>query len=121
MEIKKILIIRFSSIGDIVLTTPVVRCLKKQLPDVQIHYLTKENYINILSSNPYITKIHTLKHSIAETVKELKKENFDFVVDLHHNLRSLLVKTRLHIPSKSFNKLNIRKWIYVKTKCHNCI
>ena len=119
MEIKKILIIRFSSIGDIVLTTPVVRCLKKQLPDVQIHYLTKENYKNILSSNPYITKIHTLKHSIAETVKELKKENFDFVVDLHHNLRSLLVKTRLHIPSKSFNKLNVRKWIYVKTKCKN--
>ncbi len=116
MEAKKILIIRFSSIGDIVLTSPIIRCLKKQLPNAQIHYLTKENYKNILSSNPYITKIHTLKHSIADTAKELKSENFDFVVDLHHNLRSLLVKTKLNIPSQTFNKLNVRKWIYVKTK-----
>ena len=109
MEAKKILIIRFSSIGDIVLTSPIIRCLKKQLPNAQIHYLTKENYKNILSSNPYITKIHTLKHSIADTAKELKSENFDFVVDLHHNLRSLLVKTKLNIPSQTFNKLNVRK------------
>lgn len=116
MEAKKILIIRFSSIGDIVLTSPIIRCLKKQLPNAQIHYLTKENYKNILSSNPYITKIHTLKHSIADTAKELKSENFDFVVDLHHNLRSLLVKTKLNIPLQTFNKLNVRKWIYVKTK-----
>lgn len=116
MEAKKILIIRFSSIGDIVLTSPIIRCLKKQLPNAQIHYLTKENYKNILSSNPYITKIHTLKYSIADTAKELKSENFDFVVDLHHNLRSLLVKTKLNIPSQTFNKLNVRKWIYVKTK-----
>lgn len=116
MEAKKILIIRFSSIGDIVLTSPIIRCLKKQLPNAQIHYLTKENYKNILSSNPYITKIHTLKHSIADTANELKSENFDFVVDLHHNIRSLLVKTKLNIPSQTFNKLNVRKWIYVKTK-----
>jgi hypothetical protein len=39
----KILVIRFSSIGDIVLTTPIVRCLKQQLPHAQIHFLTKLN------------------------------------------------------------------------------
>jgi len=41
--VKKILVIRFSSIGDIVLTTPVIRCLKKQL-NVEVHYLTKTSF-----------------------------------------------------------------------------
>ena len=49
----KFLIIRFSSIGDIVLTTPVVRCLKKQLPDSEIHFLTKESFGTIVENNSY--------------------------------------------------------------------
>jgi hypothetical protein len=40
----KFLIIRFSSIGDIVLTTPVIRCLRKKYPTATIHYLTKKNF-----------------------------------------------------------------------------
>ena len=53
----KILVIRFSSIGDIVLTTPVIRCLKKQLEgDVEVHYLTKNNYKTLLENNPYVCK-----------------------------------------------------------------
>lgn len=116
MKIQKILIIRFSSIGDIVLTSPIVRCLKKQLPDVEIHYLTKECYRNILSDNPYISKIHTLKNSINETIALLKAENYDYIVDLHNNLRSSIVKLKLQCPASSFPKLNIRKWLYVKTK-----
>ena len=119
METTKILIIRFSSIGDIVLTSPIIRCLKQQLPNAEIHYLTKEKYKNILSDNPYITKIHTLNHSINDTIEELKKEKFHFIVDLHHNMRSLYVKIRMNIPSQTFNKLNIRKCLYVKTKQKN--
>jgi ADP-heptose:LPS heptosyltransferase len=52
----KFLIIRFSSIGDIVLTTPVVRCLKQQVPGAEVHYLTKENYRGLVSNNPYVDK-----------------------------------------------------------------
>ena len=103
----KFLIIRFSSIGDIILTTPVIRCLKKQIPDVEIHYLTKATYLQILSSNPYIDKVHYLEQSLQAVITELKRENFDFIIDLHHNLRSMKVKDSLNIKSYSFNKLNV--------------
>ena len=113
---KKILVIRFSSIGDIVLTTPVLRCLKTQVKDIEIHYLTKNNFKTILESNPNISKIHTITENIHEVIADLKKENFDFVVDLHHNLRTLQVKRKLGKPSASFNKLNIQKWLFVNLK-----
>lgn len=112
----KFLIIRFSSIGDIVLTTPVIRCIKKQVPQAEIHYLTKSNYLQILSSNPYIDKIHYLEQSLPAIIAELKRENFDYIIDLHNNLRSLKVKDALKVKSHSFNKLNIQKWIYTSFK-----
>jgi len=112
----KFLIIRFSSIGDIVLTTPVVRCLKKQLPDSEIHFLTKESFGTIVENNPYIDKVHLLAHSWETVVHELKQENYDYIIDLHHNLRTLRLKKDLGIRSFPFNKLNIQKWIYTNLK-----
>lgn len=112
----KFLIIRFSSIGDIVLTTPVIRCLKLQVPDVQIHYLTKKSFESILKTNPYIDKLHLLDDSLKKTTDQLLEENFDYIIDLHHNLRSSLVKSRLKVLSFSFNKLNIAKWLLVNFK-----
>jgi len=116
MTIQKILILRFSSIGDIVLTTPVVRCLRKKFPNAEIHYATKKSYASILENNPYITKVHILEKSVFDLVKSLKSENFDFVVDLHHNLKTLIIKTLLGKPSKSFHKLNILKYLLVNFK-----
>lgn len=112
----KILVIRFSSIGDIVLTTPVVRCLKTQLKQAEIHYLTKEPYKELLQSNPYISKIYTIKKSVHEILSQLKKEKYDYIVDLHHNIRSLVVKSSLGKKSASFKKLNIEKWLSVNFK-----
>jgi ADP-heptose:LPS heptosyltransferase len=112
----KFLIIRFSSIGDIVLTTPLIRCLKKQVPGAEIHYLTKSTYLQILSSNPYIDKIHYLEQSLQTVITDLKRENFDFIIDLHHNLRSMKVKDALKTKSYSYNKLNIQKWILTSFK-----
>ena len=57
---RKFLVIRFSSIGDIVLTTPVVRCLKKQVPGAIIHYLIKPQFKMVMVPNPYIDKFHVL-------------------------------------------------------------
>jgi len=71
----KFLIIRLSSIGDIVLTTPVIRCLKKQVPDAEIHYLTKSTYMQIVSSNPYIDKVHYLEKSL-QTMIGIKEGKF---------------------------------------------
>ncbi len=113
--IKKILILRFSSIGDIVLTTPVVRCLKNQL-GVQVHYLTKAPFSTILSENPYIDKLITFEKSTDEVLDDLKNEKYDFVVDLHNNIRTLKLKGKLGVKSAAFPKLNVRKWLYVNTK-----
>jgi ADP-heptose:LPS heptosyltransferase len=112
----KFLIIRFSSIGDIVLTTPVVRCLKKQVPAAEVHYLTKASFKSIVAFNPYIDKCHYLENDLAQTIAELKKEDFDYVIDLHHNLRTLKVKRALGKQAFSFNKLNIEKWLLVNLK-----
>jgi heptosyltransferase-2 len=112
----KFLIIRFSSIGDIVLTTPVIRCLKKQVPDAEVHFLTKESFHSIVEHNPYIDKIHVLAHSFELMIHELKLEEYDHVIDLHKNVRTLGVKQALAKPSHSFNKLNTQKYIYVNLK-----
>lgn len=112
---KKILILRFSSIGDIVLTTPVIRALKQQLK-AEIHYLTKSEFTQLMASNPYIDKLHTFEDNTDEVLAQLKAEKFDFVVDLHKNARTIKLKGRLGVPSASFPKLNLRKWIYVNTK-----
>ncbi|HEY0029488.1 MAG TPA: glycosyltransferase family 9 protein [Bacteroidia bacterium] len=113
---KKILIIRFSSIGDIVLTTPVIRCLKEQKPDIEIHYLTKQSFKGLLEHNPHVTKIHTIEKEVNEIIAELQKENFDLVVDLHNNLRSMQIKRALGKPRTVFKKLNFRKWLLVNFK-----
>ncbi|RAK67063.1 glycosyltransferase family 9 protein [Hymenobacter edaphi] len=112
----KILVLRFSSIGDIVLTTPVVRALKQQVPGAVVHYCTKPGYRGLLEANPYVDRVHTLTGKLGELVKELRAEQFDFVVDLHHNLRTLLIKLQLGVPGASFDKLNWRKWLMVNWK-----
>ena len=112
----KFLIIRFSSIGDIILTTPVIRCLKKQVPGAVVHMVTRHKFKGILEANPYIDKLHLLPASLDETIRELKEESFDYVIDLHHNIRTLKVKRALGVKSFSFNKLNIEKFIYTSFK-----
>ncbi len=113
---KKILIIRFSSIGDIVLTTPVIRCIKEQKLNIEIHYLTKKGFKGILEHNPYITKIHTIENDVKEISAELKNEKFDFVIDLHNNIRSMQVKKIIGKQTSVFKKLNFKKWILVNFK-----
>ncbi len=112
----KFLIIRFSSIGDIVLTTPVIRCLKQQVEGSIVHFVTKKQFLPLLQANPHIDKIHCLDDSLKALVRELKKEKFDYIIDLHHNLRSWLVKSGLRSFDFSFRKLNIEKWLMVNFK-----
>lgn len=115
--VTKVLIIRFSSIGDIVLTTPVIRCLKQQLEgENEIHYLTKKRFLPLLAENPYVDVFHTIENDVSEVFDELKKQQFHYVIDLHNNLRSLRVKRALKVLSFSFEKLNLQKWFYVNTK-----
>jgi ADP-heptose:LPS heptosyltransferase len=112
----KFLIIRFSSIGDIVLTTPVVRCLKKQVPGADIHYLTKKSFSSILTFNPYIDQVHFLEEDIEQLLNQLKQERFDYIIDLHNNLRTIRVKRALRVKSYTFEKLNVQKWLMTNLK-----
>ena len=112
----KILLIRFSSIGDIVLTTPVIRCLKLQLKGAEVHYLTKKAFSPVLEANPYIDKIHKIEKKLEEVIPDLKSENFDYIIDLHHNLRSNLIRLLIKKPCFTFNKLNLEKWLLVNFK-----
>ena len=113
---KKILVIRFSSIGDIVLTTPVIRCLKKQLKDIELHVLTKKKFSNLYQKNPYIDKVFEFDTSIKDNIKELKSENYDYIVDLQKNKRSKRVTSSLRLPHSSFPKLNIKKFLLTTFK-----
>lgn len=112
----KILLVRFSSIGDIVLTTPVIRCIKQQVEHVTLHYLSKKKFEPILEANPYIDRIYSIDKQIKEVLTALKGENYDYVIDLHHNIRTLRLKKSLGVPHFSFPKLNIQKWLLVQLK-----
>lgn len=112
----KILIVRFSSIGDIVLTTPVIQALKESGESREIHFLTKKNFRSILEDNPHVDKLILIEKSIDEVTAKLKQENYDLIVDLHNNLRTKSLKSKLRIPSRTFQKLNIAKWLLVNFK-----
>jgi ADP-heptose:LPS heptosyltransferase len=112
----KILILRFSSIGDIVLTSALVRCLKLQVPALELHYATKAAYKSIVESNPYIDKIHLLEEDLNTFVAELASEKFDLILDLHHNIRTQIIKLRLRVKQVSVNKLNFEKWLLTQFK-----
>ena len=109
----KILLLRFSSIGDIVLTSPVARCLKQQL-GAEVHFLTKKSFAALLEPNPYLDRIFFFEKKLGKVLPELRQEKYDWVIDLHGNLRSLRVKWTLRRPSRTFDKLNLKKWMLVK-------
>ena len=115
VKYMKILIIRFSSMGDIVLTTPVIRCLKLQT-GAFVHYLTKKGFGQILNNNPYIDRVWTIERSVSEVLGVMKHEQYDLIIDLHNNLRTLQVKWSLGVKSYSFDKLNWEKWLMVRFK-----
>ena len=112
----KILVIRFSSMGDIIYTTPVVRCLKKQLPGAEIHFLTKPAFKYIYDNNPYADKLLLLKDSLSDTITEVKAEHYDYIIDLHNNLRTAVIKLRTGVKSSTYKKQRFRKWLSLKFK-----
>lgn len=112
----KVLVVRFSSIGDIVLTSPVVRCIKQQLPNAKVHYLTKASFKATVANNKYIDKQYYLEDSLDALIPSLRKEKYDYVVDLHKNIRTTKLKKALGVTSYTFSKLNFKKWLLVNLK-----
>lgn len=108
---KKFLVIRFSSIGDIVLTTPVIRCLKLQVEGVEIHFLTKRSFKAVTEANPYIDHFHYYDNNLDELIAQFKMEQFDGIIDLHKNFRTALIQFRLNVPVYAYNKESWAKFL----------
>lgn len=114
----KVLIIRFSSIGDLVLTSPVIRCLRKTLPQAQIHYLTSQRFRTIHQANPYLNRIvwRQENESLLSLIGRLRAERYDFVADLQNNRTSVLIRWLLGRRCAALHKLNLEKWLLVNLK-----
>ena len=110
----KILVIRFSSIGDIVLGSPVFRCIKRQMPGAEVHFVTKTNFKIVTASNPYIDKFFYFDKELSVVIAELKKEQYDYVIDLHNNLRSNKIKRALKKKCFTIDKLNVQKFLLTR-------
>jgi ADP-heptose:LPS heptosyltransferase len=93
----------------------VARCLKQQT-GATIHFLTKGAFAGLPEPNPHIDRVFSFQKEVTEVLPELRRERYDWVIDLHHNLRSLRVKAALGRPARSFDKLNFRKWLLVRLK-----
>jgi lipopolysaccharide heptosyltransferase II len=91
-NVSKILIIRFSSMGDIVLTSPFVRVLRKKFPQAQIDFLTKEEFGDLVRYNPNLSSLITLKSDSRDELKtlavKLHETKYDILFDLHNSIRS---------------------------------
>lgn len=112
---QKVLVIRFSSIGDIVLTTPIIRVLKEKSQEaVELHFLLKEAFAPLLRADPRIDRVHTwTEERNKKLIASLREENFDHIVDLQGSLRSRRVRNSLRAPYSTFPKLNKEKWMLV--------
>ncbi|MCX6206819.1 MAG: glycosyltransferase family 9 protein [Bacteroidetes bacterium] len=110
----KFLVIRFSSIGDIVLTTPAIRCLKQQVENAEVHFLTKENFKTVTEGNPYIDKFFYFKNDLSSLINELKLEHYDFVIDLHDNFRTKRIGWALNAKVLTYNKERVEKFLLTK-------
>ncbi|TNF30194.1 MAG: lipopolysaccharide heptosyltransferase family protein [Bacteroidetes bacterium] len=114
--VYRILIIRFSSIGDIVLTSPVVRALRKKYPEADIRFVTKKQYAELVQPNPHLNGVFLLHQSLHALGKELKAFDPELVIDLHHNLRTRVLRTLVGGQWFAFRKLNVEKWLKVNLK-----
>ena len=106
----KILVLRFSSIGDIVLTSPVLRMLHQQLK-AEVHFLCKEHFRSLVEANPYVSRSFGIKKSVTEVAEVLKAERYDYIIDLHKNLRSRRFTFFSGAKVLTFDKINIEKWL----------
>jgi ADP-heptose:LPS heptosyltransferase len=110
----RLLFIRFSSIGDIVFTTPAIRCAKEQIPGVEIHFLTKASMKAVTIANPYIDHFHYFDKDLNATINQLKACHFDYIIDLHKNYRTYKIQKALGVPSLSYEKLSLQKFLLTK-------
>lgn len=115
---KEILVVRFSSLGDIVLLTGVLKYVKENVSeDIAIDLLTYSHFAGVLQDYPYIRNIYTIKKGdslvdLNETAAAMP--NYDTVFDLHNNIRSRFIRLISSCKSYVYNKNALARRLYVK-------
>lgn len=105
-----------------VLCAPAINLLRHHLgQDAELHFLTKAAFAPLLAPNPKLSRIHSLKADLSETIRELRAENFDYVLDLHQSLRSLRVLLALRKPFSVFDKLSFRRWLFTRFRLRHLL
>jgi len=115
-DIKKILVVRLSSFGDIVLSFPLIKKLKEIFPGSEIHFLTKNNYREVAELNPNLNKIISFEGSLMNIRRTIKKEHYDLIIDIHKNFRSIVLSFLNAGTVKRYTKENFKKFMLVKFK-----
>ncbi len=119
----RILIIRLSSIGDVILTTPILKKIKEKNPSIIIDFLVLDKFKEAIIGNPNIDNLIIFKkgkhdgfNNIRKFSKELKKNNYHYVFDLHTKIRSRLITIFLNEKTFRYVKRALYKTILVKLK-----
>ena len=118
-KVKKILVIRLSSLGDILLTTPLLRSIKKTNSDISIDFILREEYEDILVHNPNINKLYKYAESKLEKqilFNSIIAQNYEIVIDLQNNIRSRELTRILKCPVFKLKKRHIDKFLFVYFK-----
>ncbi|MBK9334485.1 MAG: glycosyltransferase family 9 protein [Ignavibacteria bacterium] len=115
-EIKKILVIRLSSLGDIILSYPLLKILRKKFPEAEIHFLTGKNYSEVLRLNENTDRIIEAKKDREVTRKEIQDEKYDIILDIHKNLKSIYFSKNNAPDVRRIVKNNFKKFLLVKFK-----
>ncbi len=117
----KTLVVRFSSIGDIVLSSPLLRVLRARFPGNQIDYVTRKEYAELVKSNQNLN--HTFEFDAAlgfdglRTLKKrIKEEGYDLIVDIHDSLRSKYLRSLRGPRRVVLNKRVLERSMLVKLK-----
>lgn len=113
MQSSKKLLIRLSSAGDVILTSPLLKLIKEREPDSEIHFVVKSDFSDLVQYNPNISTIHLVQShadfgELEQLRQRLLKENFDLTLDLHNNFRSIYLRRgtsrRIQVISKEILK-----------------
>ena len=114
-----ILIIRLSSLGDLILTIPLLRALRERYVAARIDLLVKKEYADLAWLFGYVDEVisfDTEAEDIAEMRQELAENNYTYVLDLHSNLRSKVLRILPHTEIDIIHKRSFRRWLLVNFK-----
>jgi heptosyltransferase-2 len=118
-NINKVLIIRLSSLGDVLLTTPLIRSLKNTNPGIQIDFIIKKQFADALKFNPHLRNLFLYDSQDEKNnygIPVFSKNDYDLVIDLQNNMRSSQIRNRINSQSVKFSKPNLLKFLLVNFK-----